>query len=85
VNVLIILFFVIVIILCVQAIDTKDSLQISNSEVVFYFERLFEPMVVATLRRKLKDVAAKKYELLPMECLTRGARLNIERANERSR
>lgn len=78
-------FFEILIILCAVAIDTRDSLQISNSEVVFYFERLFEPMVVATLRRDLQHVAAKKFELLPMECLTHGARLHIERANERSR
>lgn len=57
--------------------------QISNQEIVYYFERLFEPIVVATLRRTLQKNKDKAYELIPSECLTVGARASILDANVR--
>jgi hypothetical protein len=57
--------------------------QISNQEIVYYFERLFEPIVVATLRRTLRKNKDKAYELIPNECLTVGARAAISDANVR--
>lgn len=41
--------------------------QLSNQEVIYYFERLFEPIVVATLRRTLSKITGP-YELVPSKC-----------------
>lgn len=41
----------------------------ANPEIVYYFERLFEPIVVATLRRNIALLPAV-YELLPAELLS---------------
>jgi hypothetical protein len=57
--------------------------QISNQEIVYYFERLFEPIVVATLRRSLRQKKWEVYELIPRECLTVGARGAIADTNAR--
>lgn len=51
----------------------------ANQEVVFYFERLFEPIVVATLRRTLKRKMGP-FELVPSQCFNV---VDIDRDNQR--
>jgi hypothetical protein len=54
--------------LCITEIVTRGTInQLANQEVIFYFERLFEPIVVATLRRTLKNITGP-YELVPSQC-----------------
>jgi hypothetical protein len=38
--------------------------QVANPEIVYFFERLFEPMVVATMRRHIATLPSE-YELFP--------------------
>jgi hypothetical protein len=58
------------ILLLTTEIDTsKLPYQVANPEIVYYFERLFEPIVVATLRRTIA-LLPKAYELLPAEILS---------------
>jgi hypothetical protein len=54
--------------LCFAVIVTRGTInQLANQEVIYYFERLFEPIVVATLRRTLRKVTGP-YELVPSQC-----------------
>jgi hypothetical protein len=61
-------------------IVTRSAInQLANQEIVFYFERLFEPIVVATLRRTLKRQMGP-FELVPTQCFNV---VDIDRDNER--
>lgn len=56
--------------LFVTVIDTsKLPYQVANPEIVYYFERLFEPIVVATLRRNIAHLPTE-YELFPAELMS---------------
>jgi hypothetical protein len=72
--------------LCVTVIDTsKIPYQVANPEVVYYFERLFEPIVVATLRRNIAQLPTQ-YTLLPPLVLSSRSQSAIavsRQANER--